>query len=125
MASDKKLGRANFTAGPWNLHRMPESAGHCPADEVGPAFDYWVRDIAAGETIVAEARAYTSTGKGFPKVEKPEEMRANADLIASAPELYAALENLLAQPRREGFSRSSVHAAIDALAKARGNRIKE
>ena len=53
--------------------------------------------------------------------ESPEEMRANAHLIAAAPDLYEALENLLSAVENNAYVGSKwIEEASDALAKARG-----
>lgn len=50
----------------------------------------------------------------------PERDQANANLIAAAPELYAALDGLLAAPRETAAAAEI--AARAALAKARGEQ---
>ena len=69
--------------------------------------------IWAGDCFVAG----TATGQGDP------EQQANARLIASAPDLYAALENIIEHRERMGLGSDHVYdAARAALAKANATK---
>lgn len=88
-----------FTPGPWSIGTPPPNG----EQTIG--------------TVVGLMVAVATTGVGM-----AEETKANAHLIASAPELYEALHRLVYSPYREG---TPSHKKLEddgkaALAKARG-----
>lgn len=98
------MGEAKFTPGPWGLDAGFESSKPGDFDE------YWqVHDGA--DAIACSANCYA------------ENREANAHLIAAAPELYEALDNI-ATATHNGFNIHEnsvlIAEARAALAKARG-----
>jgi hypothetical protein len=103
MSGKRSERMSEFTKGPWTVHKNG-------------------RIVLAGGI-----RIYQSTGPGGAQSVQVQqrlnaELRANANLIAAAPELYAALEIVLNQSW-DGPIGAEHHArkqAAAALAKARG-----
>lgn len=77
--------KANHTPGPWAVH---------PADSMELAERHNV-PLGAKESLTGEFAVYTDDGRGNGVLLPREQFDANARLIAAAPELLAALENLL------------------------------
>ena len=101
------MNALGFTKGPW-WHRRPDPFGDYTISHDG--------DTLAVAAVVSNMRP-------------PEQVRANADLIAAAPDLYEALEIVRDADedcRRDGLPRilpAMVRARIDAaLAKANGEK---
>ena len=91
------MSNAQHTPGPWTVSRTHQSP--C--------------SIEAGSGEVALAKVYLTD----PKTRKRSpEYAANAALIAAAPELLAALQNLIMFP----LGSFQVEAALKAIAKAKG-----
>lgn len=87
--------KSQFTPGPWERHDA---------------------SVYAGSVIVACCPKNHWTAIELPEAEK----LANARLIASAPELLAALENLVADWERVHGPVPEDHEARAAIAKAKG-----
>jgi hypothetical protein len=86
---------ALHTPGPWtdqHPYSTPDWAS-VPAGESHGAFDYASLAIGQGNKIIGVVQAQTNAA-GFPQVESLDEMRANARLIAAAPDLLIALSDL-------------------------------
>ena len=83
-----------WTPGPWEINDTNESGDQY----IGPV-----------DTMRYIALAMQNL------LEPAEETKANAHLIAAAPDLYTALKNLVAR-----YDEAEINAAIAALAKARG-----
>lgn len=96
---------ATHTPGPW--HIVDREFGHAvfTDEQHNP-----MRDGPNGCTIGSVA---TVVGMG-------DADPANATLIASAPELLAALQRLLAEADDDGITQDGVDAALAAIAKATG-----
>lgn len=96
------------TPGPWEIDNR--------ASEFGPG-RLWIVETNGPKTICGGLG-------GWPN--RVEESRANAHLIAAAPEMYAVLRSVVGEMRREHdmgdehFSTAQVEAAEAALAKAEG-----
>ena len=99
----------SHTPGPWSIYETAGNGGNIPArmEVVAPESEREKRLIA---------NIY-----GF----KLPEGRANARLIAAAPELYKALEDLLGFLVHGKKDRQSILRATAALAKARGDEGEE
>ena len=102
------MSETKFTPGPWRI-----SAGN-----IGNAIEAQsgknVHEFDDGFRILATFQPCEPTGK---YLEEQENAKANANLIAAAPEMYAVLAWLNCR----GGLGSDVHKSIDAaLAKARG-----
>lgn len=97
-----------FTAGPWDIAAWNDDSEHQGQVSAVTQSDE--------ERVICE----------FLKSESGESQTANAHLIAAAPEMYAALEELLAWqngpplPTWEEKHNAAVSQAYAALAKARG-----
>jgi hypothetical protein len=83
--------------------------------------DRWHRSIMHGDKPFMYTRFFPE-GNGFtPRGEIDDEMDANAHLIAAAPELLAALEELLDQIRVECHHTGiNVLPSLNAIKQARG-----
>lgn len=108
------------TPGPWNLHAHYDGAPMAVERADGSAFVAWDLYIAHGDKVIADVIARTGYC-GWPHVDNACEMKANARLIAAAPELLAALREVVQNEAawREmppGFRRD----ASAAIAKAEG-----
>lgn len=93
------MGATKFTPGPWYA-----MAGQGPISDQAAVFD-------EGDDLIADCRPIDDD------VRSVEENQANARLIAAAPDLYAALEGVIAVADRRTVE---FDAARAALAKARG-----
>lgn len=90
----------NYTKGEWKILHVPEA--HQPF-LIGIGLD----DNHPVATVT--------------KTHFPDEAKANAQLIASAPDLYEALKDLLADTDKTGYtSVPHIIKATEALAKAEG-----
>lgn len=96
------MGKARFTEGPWSF------AARFAASENHRGFGLFVK----------HGRLYL--GDIMPLDEDGEEGRANAHLIAAAPDLYEALESITGEAGFEGLPESKQDAIHAALAKALG-----
>jgi hypothetical protein len=93
-----------FTPGPWQI------------SSIGCGFEI----EAFGGEIVAQAQQVRPRGDGI----KHAERKANANLIAAAPELYEALKILTEYMEFRDDGKGFVSVALAALAKARGEPTK-
>lgn len=98
MAKKTKQIKVGHTPGPWSSE--PGNAITADFGGVGvailePIDDFWCGDCSRYPT--------------------PEEMAANARLIAAAPELLAALKNLLCEADDDGITREGVDRALAAI----------
>ena len=83
----------------------------------------WEKDETAPYYISAEdGRNVATVHSGL---FSNQESKANADIIASAPDLYEALGWLYSQIGQPEISLFGVKKVIDALAKARGEKTDE
>ena len=91
------MTEAKFTPGPWSINEWPQATSDIAIGAVGTPLIARVplRDVSINE------------------------QKANAHLIAAAPELYCALQELLIQTRQYGHE-PEIKDAEHALAKARG-----
>ncbi len=116
---------SEHTPGPWNIHASSiESQPFIvtPDDGQAPwvAFQQWV---ASGNKIVCTTSMQTGKG-GWPNVESVEEAKANARLMAAAPELLQALKEIV-KNCDDGFAvilGSLVEQGRAAIAKAEGKQ---
>lgn len=88
---------SKFTAGPWNLGRCGQILGE------------------DGE-FICSARKRTIT-----QYQKSPTEKANAALIAAAPELYDALDMLVEWVKMGDYDAEFLEQSLSALAKARGD----
>ncbi len=98
------MGETRWTPGPWDIN-----------EDNRPGMS-WNREIIYGDGENRICFMAHSDGRA------PEQDEANACLIAAAPDLYAALDRLIARyhPYRDNQEDSDWVAAVAALAKARG-----
>jgi hypothetical protein len=101
------MSDTKFTAGPWFAVEQKNQFGH----SLG-----WLIEHRNGRI------GWSSYGTYEPNV--PEERpypiaRANAHLMAAAPDLYAVLAEFLAEEDRQGWESALIDRARLALAKAR------
>jgi hypothetical protein len=88
------------TPGPWGFHPHMD----CQDDGLGHItncddFDACTIYIGRGEVMLAEVQAFDFRGSvysGYPKISNFDEARANARLIAAAPELLDAAKLVIA-----------------------------
>ena len=120
---------SKHTAGPWSFHPHmgcnPSGDGYVTECE---SFDAHTVYIGAGETLLASVEAYAhkddTPDTGYQRVTDFDENRANARLIAAAPELLDVLRKLV---RLEADGRAERESSIEyweaaraAIAKAEG-----
>lgn len=93
-----------FTPGPWRIVKHTKA----PDADLGPHDDWTIESVQGGICWEAQGRGAAQT-------------EANARLIAAAPELYEALEELFDIVSRNGLAMSN--RANTALRKARGETL--
>jgi hypothetical protein len=112
MVAIKKETETRFTPGPWTVH------GAIHIVKFG-------EDHAEIATVLGPVTGnqFAGTGKPLePWNERWAEGCANAQLIAAAPEMYAALKSLMAN-NLHSFPEGSAQKAHEALAKAEGRNV--
>lgn len=94
----------SHTPGPWKIHfydditKCPMTVDHAEGE---PSWEYLNFQIATkqadrfAEVIVGEVQARNAQNGGWPTVNDWDECRANARLIAAAPEMLEALEEAI------------------------------
>ena len=116
------MNKPQFTPGPWRFVADGPMDDNCdiprvdvPAEFSGPGYyNNPSIESADGKEIVG-CGEYLVFGPTF----KKEERAANVRLLCSAPDLYAALENIIEHRERMGLGSDHVYdAARAALAKA-------
>lgn len=80
------------TSGPWNFH--PYRVDRVDVSHRGKEELYWNFTIGAGKKIIASIEVFSSGGRGYPRVDNPEEGLANARLIIAAPDMLDVLEEI-------------------------------
>ena len=99
------MNKPQFTPGPWRFWDSPDRPSN---------YDLARLTSANGRPILV-----CYGGAGGKALGTSEESQANTRLIASAPDLYAALENIIEHRERMGLGSDHVYdAARAALAKA-------
>ena len=86
----------SHTPGPWNIH--PHYYPIDGEETVCADFRALTISIAKGEQLLGEASAFIPNeghSTGYPRVNDYEEAKANARLMAAAPEMYEALDAIL------------------------------
>lgn len=109
------------TPGPWNLHPAYVDEQPLQCVSVGVELTFQHIPVAQGEKFIAVAH-YQTPAPGFPHVADLEEAKANARLIAAAPELLEALNDLVesAEVGTAAILNPLVEKARAAVAKATG-----
>jgi hypothetical protein len=112
----------DHTPGPWSVH---EHMGGDHVTDCLPSFTAHTVYIGAGGVLIGQVEAYMYEpgykADGYPRIADFDVNRANARLIAAAPELLQALRALMARDlehRLNGFP--EVEAARAAIARATG-----
>jgi hypothetical protein len=99
------------TPGPWNEHRfypLNNKSLKISPDDGRSDWLCWDIRIAQGDKLIATLECSTAANGGWPSVSDPEEARANARLMISAPLMLRALEAHQAWAwAEENFSLSS------------------
>lgn len=104
-----------FTPGPWNIHPTYQPIDNTPT--ICQDFDALTISIAKGEMLIGEVDAYKPKdgySTGFPRVADYDETRANAHLIVAAPEMYAALANIVRYEQDPEFREHAERHASEA-----------
>jgi hypothetical protein len=94
------------TPGPWK-------AAHAIQDDAAARYIWSMTDKATGHRELVATIPYA----------EGDHINADARLIASAPDLLAALQDLLAATEKTYDSRHERQAALDAIAKATGQEV--
>jgi hypothetical protein len=113
MISMGSIDMGKHTPGPWTMTTVNTSSGIC--HKVGPF--PWKHGKQNHACIYADYPSHTGVGP------LEDELSANARLIASAPELLAALQGLLRRAKDELADPEDVHevhVAELAIARATG-----
>jgi hypothetical protein len=113
----------SHTPGPWNIH--PAYIGDQPipvrSEDGEQRWNWLALRIAKGERLIGYAEFNDCDDCGFPRIDDVEEARANARLMVAAPELLAALSDILDVLGEEAENMPLVAArARAAIAKATG-----
>ena len=102
-----EMKMTNWTKGPWEVGRVPTRV-EVPGRDGFNNNNYRVADAYSSMQLVNSPRS--------------EEAHANAHLIASAPELYEALDTCIRQLEALTSPLDVPDGALAALAKARGEK---
>ena len=119
----------SHTPGPWSIHQYGIGAPITVNEGLPTERVFWEFSVGAGETLIGSVQGTTPIAGGYPRIDNRDEVEANANLIAAAPELLEALENLLrhADFIRRAFSIDAsdreVTEAKAAILKARGDKL--
>jgi hypothetical protein len=107
---------ADFTAGPWRPGHMTDHTSTCQCRSI--ICEWYMGSIADIPKCIN--KPISEGGNDCP----PEhEARANAWLISAAPDLYHALDDLVAVTEGDSAFKSVVDKAKKALAQARGEEV--
>jgi len=115
---------SKHTPGPWSYKNTP-SAGLEIYGDVGALLD----DAFADSLMIwgftkQEPKFLISFERWvqFPKSEWDEMQKANAHLVAAAPELLEALEEMVSVAESQKWNNAEFHTARAVIAKANGNK---
>lgn len=104
----------NWTPGPWSIHVM-DSDGQ-PRFVLTGDWQFNQRSIGAGEALIASTMWHDSPNGGYPSAASNEEMLANANLIAAAPELFEVAQAMA------NFDGRNNNAALKEMARVAVNK---
>lgn len=125
--------KPKHTHGYWNPHPNYKSDGLVITGDNGKRWLSRQMYVAHGEKIICEVtmcKAIDDVDFGYPRVSDDAEFEANVALIAAAPDLLAALKNIVSEIRAYGspecddndsLSASALKTADAIIAKAEGN----
>lgn len=102
------------TPGPWSIHPYSNENPFVVSPEGKPSWAAMDIGIGSGETLIGLVQMCTSNDAGYPHVSIESECKANARLIAAAPELLDVAIRLVS----EGLSMGLVKQANLVIAKA-------
>ena len=118
----------NYTPGPWNIHPHYTDPKLFAVYSGPQPFVACSTYVAQGEKIIAEVDMKLGVSGGYPCVTSREEMMANARLISSAPDLLAALVEIMPFVEEDYFEscalppfKLAVEQARSAISKAKGS----
>lgn len=122
------IDMSEFTKGPWEVSfALATDHLHVKNEEAGREWYHSSRAIFAGDMKIAHVDINISnTVIGYPTPQSHEELLANANLIASAPDLLEALENICQRLEQMQYDHNTcdgdlaLEEARAAIAKARG-----
>jgi len=113
------MTEAKFTKGPWKFNdRRGSPLGAFGYEDLSE--EKWPFLI----TMPCPPFAFGKAGAVLPIGQSEQEQEANAHLIAAAPEMYEALDYLMASLRTPAWN-MAVEKAAAALAKARGEEASD
>ena len=118
MSASEKAGGVSHTPGPWYDWGDDEVPSGIPVIEIGAGM---IGEPNRKQIAYVQPSDAGDDDEGFPLFEQTPEDRANARLIAAAPDLLEALETICEKLTRAGAANSKPFVdARAALAKARG-----
>ena len=111
------MNKLKHTKGTWSFH--PYQNGDPLEVKEEPKRTVWQVAIGSGETLIASIEGCTNT-MGYPRPDNQAETIANANLIATAPEMLEVLKDSLFIESGEETKENILERTLQIIAKAEG-----